>query len=49
MAAWVEKDLVGVTGLCGPVADELLLANVYEHGGHGTVYLREVGRRFRGV
>ena len=30
-ACWKE-DLVGITGLCGPVVDELLLANVRDHG-----------------
>ena len=27
-----KEDLVGITGLCGPVADGLLLANVCDHG-----------------
>ena len=30
-ACWKE-DLVGITGLCGPVVDKLLLANVRDHG-----------------
>ena len=30
-ACWKE-DLVGITGLCGPAVDELLLANVRDHG-----------------
>ena len=27
-----KEDLVGITGLCGPVVDELLLANARDHG-----------------
>ena len=30
-ACWKE-DVVGITGMCGPVVDELLLANVRDHG-----------------
>ena len=40
-ACWKE-DLVGVTGLCGPVVDELLLANVRDHGWDTEQYLSEV-------
>ena len=40
-ACWKE-DLVGVTGLCGPVVDELLLANVRDHGWDTEQYLIEV-------
>ena len=40
-ACWKE-DLVGITGLCGPVVDELLLANVREHGWDTEQYLSEV-------
>ena len=48
-ACWKE-DLVGITGLYGPVVDKLPPANVSDHGwGHGTVSLRGVDRRFRGV
>ena len=50
MAAWVEEDSVGIIGLCDPDLDELLLTNERNHGwDNGTVYLRGVGRRFRGV
>ena len=40
-ACWKE-DLVGTTGLCGPVVDELLLANVRDHGWDTEQYLSEV-------
>ena len=40
-ACWKE-DLVGITGLCGPVVDELLLANVRDHGWDTEQYLSEV-------
>ena len=40
-ACWKE-DLVGVTGLCGPVVDKLLLANVRDHGWDTEQYLSEV-------
>ena len=40
-ACWKE-DLVGITGLCGPVADKLLLANVGDHGWDTEQYLSEV-------
>ena len=40
-ACWKE-DLVGITGLCGPVVDELLLANVRDHGWDTRQYLSEV-------
>ena len=40
-ACWKE-DLVGITGLCGPVADELLLANVRDHGWDTEQHLSEV-------
>lgn len=40
-ACWKE-DLVGITGLCGPVVDELLLANVRDHGWDTGQYLSEV-------
>ena len=40
-ACWKE-DLVGITGLCGPVVDELLLANVRDHGWDKEQYLSEV-------
>ena len=39
-ACWKE-DLVGVTGLCGPVADELLLVNVRDHCWDTGQYLSE--------
>ena len=34
--------MVGITGLCGPVVDELLLANVRDHGWDTEQYLSEV-------
>ena len=40
-ACWKE-DLVGVTGLCGPVVDEFLLAIVRDHGWDTEQYLSEV-------
>ena len=40
--AWRKKDLVGITGLCGPVVDELLLANVYDYGRDTEQYIFEV-------
>ena len=40
-ACWME-DLVGVTGLCGPVVDGLLLANARDHGGDTGQYVSEV-------
>ena len=40
-ACWKE-DLVGVTGLCGPVVDKLLLANVRDHGWDTEQSLSEV-------
>ena len=40
-ACWKE-DLVGITGLCGPVVDDLLLANVRDHGWDTEQYLSEV-------
>ena len=40
-ACWKE-DLVGIIGLCGPVVDELLLANVRDHGWDTGQYLSEV-------
>ena len=40
-ACWKE-DLVGITGLCGPVLDELLLANVCDHGWDTEQYISEV-------
>ena len=40
-ACWKE-DLVGITGLCGPFVDELLLANVRDHGWNTEQYLSEV-------
>ena len=42
-----KEDLVGITGLCSPVVDELLLANVCDHGWDTEQYLRVVGRRFK--
>ena len=38
----MKEDLVGITGLCGPVVDELLLANVRDHGWDKEQYLSEV-------
>ena len=40
-ACWKE-DLVGITGLCGPVVDELLLANVRDYGWDTEQHLSEV-------
>ena len=40
-ACWKE-DLVGVTGSCGPVVDELLLTNVCDHGWDTEQYIFEV-------
>ena len=40
-ACWKE-DLVGITGLYGPVVDELLLANVRDHGWDTGQYLSVV-------
>ena len=40
-ACWKE-DSVGITGLCGPELDELLLANVRNHGWDTEQYLSEV-------
>ena len=40
-ACWKE-DLVVITGLCGPVVDELLLANARDHGWDTGQYLSEV-------
>ena len=40
-ACWKE-DLVCITGLCGPVVDELLLANVRDHGWDTGQHLSEV-------
>ena len=40
-ACWKE-DLVDVTGLYGPIVDELLLANVRDHGWDTEQYLSEV-------
>ena len=40
-ACWKE-DLVGITGLYGPVVDKLLLANVHDHGWDTEQYLSEV-------
>ena len=40
-ACWKE-DLVGITGLCDPVVDKLLLANVCNHGWDTEQYLSEV-------
>ena len=40
-ACWME-DLVGITGLCGPVVDEFLLANVRDHGCDTEQYVSEV-------
>ena len=37
-----KEDLVGITGLCGPVVDKLLLANVRDHGWDTGQYLSEV-------
>ena len=38
----LEENLVGITGLCGPVVDELLLADVRDHGWDTGQYLSEV-------
>ena len=40
-ACWKE-DLVGTIGLCDPVLDELLLANVRDHSWDTELYLSEV-------
>ena len=40
-ACWKE-DLVGITGLCDPIVDELLLANVRDRGWDKEQYLSEV-------
>ena len=40
-ACWKE-DLVGITGLCDPVVDELLLANVRDHGWDKEQYFSKV-------
>ena len=40
-ACWKE-DLVGITGLCGPVVDELLLAYVRDHSWETEQYISEV-------
>ena len=40
-ACWKE-DVVGITGLCDPVVDKLLLANVRDHGWDTEQYLSEV-------
>ena len=40
-ACWME-DLVGITGLCGPIVDELLLANVRDLGWDTEQYVSEV-------
>ena len=40
-ACWKE-DVVGVIGLCGPVVDELLRANVCDHGWDTEQYLSRV-------
>ena len=37
-----KEDLAGISGLCGPVVDELLLANVRDHGWDTGQYLSEV-------
>ena len=37
-----KEDLVGITDLCGPVVDELLLANVRDHGWDTGQYISEV-------
>ena len=37
-----KEDLVGITGLCDPVVDELLLANVRDHGWDKEQYLSKV-------
>ena len=37
-----KEDLVGITGLCGPVVDELLLANKRDHGWDTEQYIFEV-------
>ena len=41
LECWKE-DFVGITGLCGPVVDELLLASVRDHGWDTEQYLSEV-------
>ena len=37
-----KEDLVGITGVCGPVVDELLLANVCDHGWDTEQYIFEL-------
>ena len=37
-----KEDLVGITGLCGPAVDELLLANVRDQSWDTEQYLSEV-------
>ena len=37
-----KEDLVGITGLCGPVVDELLLANARDHGWDTEQHIFEV-------
>ena len=37
-----KEDLVGITGLCGPVVDKLLLANVRDHDWDTEQYLSKV-------
>ena len=37
-----KEDLVGITGLCGPIVDKLLLASVRDHGWDTGQYLSEV-------
>ena len=37
-----KEDLVGITGLCGPVVDELLQTNVSDHGWDTEQCLSEV-------
>ena len=45
-----QVDLVGITGLCGLVLDELLLVIVRDHGcDTGQYTLRGIGRRIRRV
>ena len=40
-----KEDFVGITGLCGPVVDELLLANVCDHGWDTEQYIFEESER----
>ena len=37
-----KEDLVGITGLCDPVVDKMLLANVRDHGWETEQYISEV-------